>query len=447
MKRHNPTVAAIATAEGMGGIAIIRVSGPDALSVLKRVFSRKGDYESHRMYHGFVLDEDGARLDEAMAVYMKAPRSYTAEDVAEIQCHGGKVAAERTLNAVLRCGAALAEPGEFTRRAFLNGRIDLTQAEAVMQLISAGSEAAARASVRQLTGGVSAKIRPILDALTGIQALIEASDDFPDEIDEESGSAETKARLIAVRESIAALCDARSARIITRGSSVVLAGRPNVGKSSLMNRLLGVERAIVTDVPGTTRDIVTGHVSIGGVDVELTDTAGRRDTDDAVEKIGVARAEQAAEQADLVIVVLDDTAGITDEDRALLENAGDRVVVCVNKRDLSGKIDAEFIKREYAVPVLATSASTGEGLDELKELIAQRVRPVEPPLVAQRHIEAAQRALASLDEALASLDVGFPMDVCAVNVSQALDDLGEITGENARESVIDRVFRDFCVGK
>ena len=447
MEKDRRTIAAVATAQGTGGIAVIRISGPEALSVLKGAFSHRGKYESHRMYYGFVLDENGAKLDEAMAVYMKAPRSYTAEDVAEIQCHGGSVAAERTLNAVLCRGARLAEPGEFTKRAFLNGRIDLTQAEAVMQLISAGSEAAARAGMRQLTGGVSAKIRPILDDLTGIRALIEASDDFPEEIDEESGSVETRRRLLDVRARIAELCDERAARIVRRGSCVVLAGRPNVGKSSLMNRLLGTERAIVTDVPGTTRDAVSAHLTINGVDVELTDTAGRRDTEDAVEKIGVERAKQAAEQADLALLVLDDTAGITDEDRAMLESADERWAVCVNKRDLSEKIHTEFICREYAVPVIAVSASTGAGIDLLKALIADRVCPAEPPLVAQRHIEAAKRALSALDEALASLDSGFPMDVCAVNAAQALDALGEITGENLREAVIDRVFRDFCVGK
>ena len=441
------TIAAIATPRGEGGVAIIRISGNDALLVAQKVFSRKGEYESHRMYHGWVLDAEGGRIDEAMAVYMKGPRSYTAEDVVEIQCHGGEIAAERVLKRVLEAGCAVAEPGEFTKRAFLNGRIDLAQAEAVMQLISARSEAAARASVRQLTGGVSARVRPIMEEITGIMALIEASDDFPDEIDEDAGSEELRGRIAPVMAKLGALIDERAARIITGGSSVVLAGRPNVGKSSIMNALTGAERAIVTNIPGTTRDVLTANVMIEGVSVELTDTAGIRDTGDVVEKIGVERAARAVEQADMVIVVLDAGAGLDAGDRELLENADGRCLVCVNKTDIGGEIDAELISKEYNVSVLEISALTGLGLAELKAEIARRIAPAEPPLISERHIGAAKRAMEHISRAIAALDSGFPMDVCAVDMAEAMACLSEITGEDAREAVIDRVFKDFCVGK
>lgn len=444
---RSDTIAAVATARGEGGIAIVRISGPEALSVLRKTFSHKGRYVSHTLYHGYVLDSEGARADEAMAVYMAAPRSYTAEDVCEIQCHGGDVAAQRTLDIVLRAGAAPAQPGEFTRRAFMNGRIDLTQAEAVMQLVSARSEAAARASVRQLTGGVSARIRPIMDALTGVMALIEAADDFPDEIDESAGAMELRGRMEEVAGMLDALTDRRAARIITGGSSVVLAGRPNVGKSSIMNALAGAERAIVTDIPGTTRDVITAQINVNGVRVELTDTAGLRETDDAVERIGVERAESAARQADMVIIVLDGGAGLTEYERALLRDADERCLVCVNKSDAGLKIDAELISEEYNIPAVDTSARTGEGMDALMERIARRVAPGEPPLVAERHMEAAARAKEAVEAAIQALDAGYPMDVCAVDAARAMECLGEITGENAREAVIDRVFRDFCVGK
>lgn len=441
------TIAAIATAEGAGGIAIIRISGPDALSVMKRVFSRRGEYVPNMLYHGYVRGENGEKIDEAMGVYMKAPRSYTAEDVCEIQCHGGGVSARRTLDAALRAGAVPAEPGEFTKRAFLNGRIDLSQAEAVMQLISAKSEAAARSSVRQLTGGTSARIRPIMDALLGVTALIEAADDFPEEIDEAASAEDARARLEALIDDLEKLSDPRGARIIMGGASVVLAGRPNVGKSSIMNALAGAERAIVTDVPGTTRDVLTEHMTINGVAVELTDTAGVRDAEDKVERIGVERARRAAENADITIIVLDGAAGLDEKDEELLKNAGERCAVCINKRDIGGKIDVELISKDYNVEAVEVSAATGEGMDALRALIAERLSPGEPPLVAQRHIEAASRAKAALENAVKAIDMGMPLDVCAVDISSALDALGEITGENARESVIDRVFKDFCVGK
>ena len=441
------TIAAIATAQGRGGVAIVRISGEQALAVMKKCFSHRGAYESHRMYHGYVRSVSGEKIDEALGVYMAGPRSYTGEDVCEIQCHGGDVSARRVLEAVLGAGASPAGPGEFTRRAFLNGRIDLSQAEAVMQLVSAGSEAAARASLRQLTGGVSGRIRGLMDQLHSIRALIEAGDDFPEEMEETETAQEVRRRIQELADRLRQLCNPRAARIITGGSRAVLCGRPNAGKSSLLNALLGAETAIVTDVPGTTRDVVTARMNLGGVDCEISDTAGLRTTADPVEKIGVQRAEEALTQADVVLAVVDASGEMTPEDAQLLRLAPERTLCLLNKTDLTQKVDADFISREYNIPVIRVSAVTGAGLEAVKQALRQRIDPGETPIVAQRHLEAMARALQAAEDALAALEAGFPADVCGVDLARCGDALSEITGENARESVIDRVFRDFCVGK
>lgn len=440
------TVAAIATPAGQGGIAVIRISGADALNVLRRVFTHRGPYRSRTLYYGHVTDPDGDILDEAMAVFMKGPKTYTREDVAEIQCHGGSVAAGRVLDAVLRAGARPAQPGEFTKRAFLSGRIDLAQAEAVMLLIGARSEAAARAGLRQLGGGVSAGIRKITGELTGLIALIEAADDYPDEIDEEAGTAEVLARLAPIRSELKRMCDRRGARIVTGGYSVALIGSPNVGKSSLMNRLLGSQRAIVTEIPGTTRDIVTGHMEIGGIDVEISDTAGLRESGDPVERIGVERARTAAEQADLVLFVLDGTKEYVPEEQALISDADERWVICRNKSDLPQECDI-VLPEGKGLTVLTVSAQTGEGIDRLREEIRKRACGSEPLLVTERHLDAVKRAAESLDAAEERLKEGWPLDLCSQDLAEALRSLNEITGEDASEQVIDRVFSDFCVGK
>jgi tRNA modification GTPase len=439
------TIAAIATAEGEGGIAIIRVSGPDARAVLKAVFSRRGEFAPNRLYHGRVVSR-GEVVDEAMAVFMKGPKSYTREDVCELHCHGGRIAARLALSAVLAAGARAAEPGEFTKRAFLNGRIDLSQAEAVMQLISANSEAAARAAVRQLGGGASILVGPVADRLTGLMALIEASDDFPEEIEEEAGKREVSAGLLEAIGALSGMADERAARIVREGASVVLAGRPNVGKSSLLNALLGAERAIVTEIPGTTRDVITEKLTIGGRVAEISDTAGMRETGDAVEKIGVARAARAVAEADVVLMVLDAHEGLSPEDDALLKSADARWVVCVNKLDVGDKIDAGFISRVYHLETVELSALTGVGVSALRDVLARRIGAGEAPLVTERHLALARRAISALEAGRAAL-LDFPLDVCAVDIAEALSALSEITGENAREAVIDRVFRDFCVGK
>ena len=402
------------------------------------------------MLYGHILDAAGEIIDEAMAVLMRAPATYTREDVAELHCHGGSVSARRTLARVLELGARLAEPGEFTRRAFLNGRIDLSRAEAVMQLIGANSEAAARASVRQLEGGVSGFVKDVSDRLTGLMALIEASDDFPEEVEEDAASEEVLSKLKEIIKDIETTCDPRGARILREGASVVLAGRPNVGKSSIMNALLRQERAIVTDIPGTTRDVLTERVSIDGVLCELSDTAGQRATADPIEKIGVDRAVEAVQRADVVLMVVDAAEPLSDGDREFLQSADDRTVVCLNKTDLSPAATPADIAALTGARIIEISARTGAGMEELVNEIARRVNiedSRETQLVAQRHIDLARRAADTLNRAARAIESGLPLDTAAIDLREALETLTQITGKNAAESVIDRIFADFCVGK
>ncbi len=440
------TIGAIATAPGEGGIAIVRVSGGDARRILEECFrpARARAIESHRMMYGHAVDAYGNDLDEVMAVYYAAPRTYTREDMFEIQCHGGGVCARRVLERVLQAGARAAEPGEFTRRAFLNGRIDLSRAEAVMNLIGANSEAAARASLRQLEGGVSGFVRGAGEKLKALMALIEACTDFPDEVEEVDAAQRVRAGIEGIIAAIEARCDPRGAKLLREGASIVLAGRPNVGKSSLMNALLNQERAIVTSVPGTTRDVLTERITLGGIAAELSDTAGQRDTDDPVERIGVERARRAVETADVVLVVLDGSQELTDEDAALLAQAKDdeRFIVCVNKTDLPMQISLPG--------ALEISAAEGTGINELVRRMEERVQlagGMEDRMTQQRHIELARRAVEALKRAAAAIDAGLALDMVEIDLREALEALCEITGENASEEVIDRVFRDFCVGK
>ena len=450
----NDTISAIATAPGAGGIAIVRISGGRAAEILGRAFApaRPGrtGFESHRMYYGRVLDSRGETLDEAMAVLMRAPSSYTREDVAEIHCHGGSVSARAVLKRALELGARAAGPGEFTKRAFLNGRIDLARAEAVMQLIGANSEAAARASVRQLEGGVSGFVRRVADRLTDVMALLEASTDFPDEVEEEAAARQVCDELSDVREEIARRCDGRTARLLREGASIVLAGRPNVGKSSLMNALLNQDRAIVTDIPGTTRDVLTERVSVGGVLAELSDTAGQRSTDDPIEKIGVDRARRAMSAADVVLIVLDAAEPLTAEDEELVRRADGRAIICLNKQDLRVAVTPEKVALLTDQKVLTISAGSGQGIDALMEELRRRVAPDaerDGAMVAERHIALARRAAGLLGDAVAAIEGGMPLDTAAIDIREALAALCEITGENATEAVIDRVFSTFCVGK
>ena len=336
-ERQNDTIAAIATPPGEGGIAIVRISGARAGEFLRAAFrpAHRGEMKHGQMRYGTLTDPAGAPIDEVMAVFFRAPRSYTREDVAEIHLHGGTMCARAAMERLLSLGARAAEPGEFTYRAFMNGRVDLSEAEAVMGLIGARSQAARRASIRQLRGGVSAPIGRMREELTGLLAKIEAATDFPDEIDEDVTAKDVREGASRIRNELSRAADGRRARIVRDGASVVLCGRPNVGKSSLMNALLSADRAIVTDIPGTTRDVLTESFEIGGVRYQLSDTAGIRETADAIEKIGVTRARDALRDADCVLLVLDSSAPLTPSDQSMLAARDERYLIVLNKSDLA----------------------------------------------------------------------------------------------------------------
>ena len=336
-ERQNDTIAAIATPPGEGGIAIVRISGARAGEFLRAAFrpARRGEMKHGQMRYGTLTDPAGAPIDEVMAVFFRAPRSYTREDVAEIHLHGGTMCARAAMERLLSLGARAAEPGEFTYRAFMNGRVDLSEAEAIMGLIGARSQAARRASIRQLRGGVSAPIGRMREELTGLLAKIEAATDFPDEIDEDVTAKDVREGASRIRDELSRAADGRRARIVRDGASVVLCGRPNVGKSSLMNALLSADRAIVTDIPGTTRDVLTESFEIGGVRYQLSDTAGIRETADAIEKIGVTRARDALRDADCVLLVLDSSAPLTPSDQSMLAARDERYLTILNKSDLA----------------------------------------------------------------------------------------------------------------
>lgn len=436
-------IAAVSTAPGEGGISIVRASGRDAGVLLEKIFrpAKKRAVESHRMMYGCCVDDDGSVIDEVMAVYFAAPYTYTRENMFEIQCHGGDICARRILKRIIDSGARIAAPGEFTRLAFMNGRIDLSKAEAVMQIIGANSEAAARASVRQLSGGVSSFVSKTIDELKDLLATIEACVDFPEEVDTESTGEQVCRASLAIADEIDRRTDERGARILMKGADIVLAGRPNVGKSSLMNALLNRERAIVTNIPGTTRDVLTEMITLDGISARLSDTAGQRVTDDAIEQIGVQMAEKAVEKADLVILVIDGSGTVTEEDQRLLDSMDERYVVCVNKADKGCMVSIDG--------AIHISAKTGAGVDELLKVLSERIAvvPVDDGFTGERHIELAKSASGYLRQAADGIMAGFEADTVRIDLKEALEKLCDITGENATEEVIDRVFANFCVGK
>lgn len=445
------TIAAIATAPGQGGIAIVRLSGPEAQAILMKIFRPMqrtlSTFPSHMLTFGRAVD-GGHTVDECMAVIMRAPRSYTREDVAELQLHGGSYTAQRVLALCLREGARLAEPGEFTRRAFLNGRIDLSQAEAVMAVIAAQGERAHSAAQQQLAGGTSAFIREAAETLYGIQAAAAACIDYPEEISDEEAADDLLPRMLRLAEQLDAACDERASRILRTGLSVALCGRPNAGKSSLLNALLGEARAIVTPIPGTTRDMVTGDLTLGGSVIHLTDTAGLHATEDPVEQLGVALARRAMDAADVVLAVLDASRPMDADDRELLASLAGRVcAVVLNKSDLPAVLSADEVRAQRPdAPVFVLSASAVDSLAELKEYLAQQAAVTDlTPLTQPRHLEAARRAAQHLRQAAEALPVA--LDLATPDLQWAAQALGEITGDDVTESLLDRIFSDFCVGK
>lgn len=458
------TIAAVATPLGEGGIGIVRLSGPEAVTIADQMFQRKDgksltEQPTYTLRYGKVVDpKNGRTLDEALAVVMRAPHSYTAEDVVEIQCHGGVMVVREVLSLALELGARLAEPGEFTKRAFLNGRLDLAQAEAVMDLIQAHTRQGLEVAVDQLEGSLSRRISELRESLYDLMVRIEATIDFPEDDLPEIETAEVEQGLRRCLDQVSTLlATADDGRILREGLKTVITGKPNVGKSSLLNTLLDENRALVTDVPGTTRDTIEEVVNLRGVALRLIDTAGIRESSDLVERLGVERSLNLLKEADLILHVLDRSTELTPEDFQILElTKGHRRIVLINKTDLPPAWDPSDLG-ELAAPVLEISLLQAgrKVVDDLSEAILTLLGKGAVPSSAgsralvtrARHKQALQEARLALERALDTHLSGLPLDLTAVDLYQALESLGEITGETVRENVLDRIFAEFCIGK
>lgn len=444
------TIAAAATAPGQGGISIVRISGRDAEYVLRKIFrpAGHGGMRDHMLTYGRLIEADGETADECMAVLMRAPKTYTREDVAELHLHGGEFLTRRALEMCIDAGARLAEAGEFTRRAFLNGRIDLSRAEAVMRLITARDSQTHRAAVRQLEGGAASFIREAADELYRLQAGIAAAVDFPDEVTDEEAEDELLPRLEKLIRLLSSNADERAGRLTENGLTVALVGPPNAGKSSILNALIGEDRAIVTPVPGTTRDTLTGETTLGGARVVITDTAGLRKTDDAVEKLGVERSEKALAASDVAVLVIDGSRPVDDETEAMLERLPRGGCVLLNKSDLPFSSGAEALASGMSGNVcFRVSALRPDTLSSFREYLAEQAALSDRiALTHPRHIQAVRTAVRHLNDALRTLRV-WSVDLAATDLQAAQDALAEVTGDRADEKLLDAVFSGFCVGK
>lgn len=459
--READTIAAISTPPGTGGIGVVRVSGPATMAIAQRVFVRSNGQpfshlESHRVYHGFVVNTCGERVDEALLCVMQRPRSYTREDVAEVSCHGGAMTTQRVLEAVLAQGARVAEPGEFTRRAFLNGRLDLTQAEAVIDLIHARTEASHRAALRQLEGALSRRLRDVREQLLQVSVYLEAGIDFPEEDIELVSEGGLIDRLVVIGEELTHLLETFArGRVVREGLATAVVGRPNVGKSSLLNALIGRDRVIVSPHPGTTRDTIEVALELEGLLLKIIDTAGIRTTADAVEQEGVRRARKVVGEAELLIVVLDGSVDLVEDDRMLLAETATRPRLLVrNKCDLPARWSPGMLgPGATASPMIEISALEGRGLPELESAIVRQAlgnEPLEPGevlLTRVRHHQSVAAALRDVQAAEQGLRQGVPVEFVAFDVTEALRQIGEVLGEDCSGEVLDRIFESFCIGK
>ena len=458
MMNLEDTIAAISTPLGEGGIAIVRLSGKKAIEIAEKVFRPKKEralhtVRSHSMLYGHII-ETGTEtvIDEVLLSVMKAPHTYTREDVVEINCHGGMLPTRKVLETVLQAGARLAEPGEFTFRAFMNGRIDLSQAEATIDLIRAKTERSGRIALEQLSGRLSEKITLYRDQVAEITAHIEAYIDFP----EEELELDTKEEILGKIQEIVAALEALSAtyeegRLFREGLAVAIVGRPNVGKSSLLNALMERDRAIVTELPGTTRDVIEEYISINGIPVRIMDTAGIRETHDLAESEGVRRSLQAIEGADLILTVLDASVPLGKEDQYILERIkGRKSILVLNKTDLSQRLDEEGLPPD--IPKVRISAKHGDGLEELKKAIEHSVvhdaAASEGIMITNlRHKQAIDTAKEALLRARAAIEASQPYEIIALELRDSLDRLGEIVGAVTTDDILNMIFSQFCIGK
>lgn len=454
------TIAAIATALGEGSIAVVRVSGPDAIETVAKVFKSKTnlrDARTHTVQYGWILDPSSeVVLDEVLVTVMKGPRSFTAEDVVEVSTHGGIVAVKSVLELILRSGARMAEPGEFTKRAFLNGRIDLAQAEAVIDLIRSKSDRAFQVAQKQAGGALSKLIVPMRQELIELLAHVEVNIDYPEHDVEEVTAGvirDTCGKLLSQLDGLLKRAD--EGKILREGIVTVIVGRPNAGKSSLLNALARDNKAIVTDIPGTTRDIVEESVSLAGIPLRLLDTAGIRETSDVVERIGVERSRGALEEADLILLVLNHHEPLHEDERKLLRQLRDRpTIVVVNKIDLAGQLELAEVEADYpAERIVSLSAKEGSGIEELEAAVTRlffsgQVEAGDLTYVSNaRHIALLHQTKKSLEDAVAATYAGVPIDLIQIDLASSWESLGGILGDAAGDSLLDQIFSQFCLGK
>jgi tRNA modification GTPase len=456
------TIAAISTPPGAGGIGIIRISGGDSLTHLRAIFQPHADgcsFESHRLYYGKIVHPDSSKvLDEVLAVYMAAPKTYTREDVVEIHCHGNYLALQSILELLLFLGVRLAEPGEFTKLAFLNGRIDLTRAEAVIDILSARTRKGMDIALEQLAGSLSDRVNLIRASLVRMRAIVEVAIDFPDE---DIDIVDHSAMLVQLSEEITTplvllLEQADKGRIFREGISVVIVGLPNVGKSSLLNTLLQEERALVTAIPGTTRDTIEEYLDIDGVPVRIVDTAGIRQNADEVEALGIERARKQIEQADLILFMLDAARGVAEEDKQLFESVIHKPLLLLsNKTDIANQDESveQFVTKHGDLPYVQISAKQHQNIDALKEMIFSTVVGGKDQWQEEgcapnvRHKDALQRAVEAAALLKEGLEISTSSDLLAIDLQECLDQLNAIVGVTTTEDVLDVIFEQFCLGK
>lgn len=459
MGNLNDTIAAISTAIGEAGIAIVRMSGDDSINIIDKIFKsasgkKMAEAENRKFLYGHIVDGD-KQIDEVLVVKMKGPHSYTAEDIIEIHCHGGVVSVKRILNLILSKGARLAEKGEFTKRGFLNGRIDLTQAEAVIDMIKAKTDLSFDMGLNQLSGALSEVLNKLKDELVSMQALIVANIDFPDEDIEDAAYNDLIERSNKILDKMDNLLDnSKNSRLLRDGINTVILGKPNVGKSSLLNGLLKYDRAIVTDIAGTTRDIIEDYINLDGVLLKITDTAGIRETDDEVEKIGVNIAREKLKEADLVIAIFDISREFDKDDEEILNLIKDKKhITILNKDDLEQKISDEEIKKYFKDDYLRLSVMENESVKKIENLIIDLFFDGELQISSDsvlsnlRHINALKEAKKSLLEVNESLKKKVFLDLIEVDLENVIGHISEITGTITTEDILDRVFSDFCIGK
>lgn len=456
------TIAAISTPPGEGAISIVRLSGDQAVQLADKVYQsgnkRLSEVPSHTIHYGHVVDPKSNQLvDEVMVSVMRAPKTFTREDVVEINCHGGIVVVNQILQLLLREGARLAEPGEFTKRAFLNGRVDLSQAEAVMDLIRAKTDKAMGLALNQLDGNLSALIRSLRQEILETLAQVEVNIDYPEYDDVEELTTKLlleKAQMIQQRIQTL-LATSKQGKVLREGLSTAIIGRPNVGKSSLLNHLLREEKAIVTDIAGTTRDVIEEYVNVRGVPLKLIDTAGIRETEDVVERIGVERSRKALAEADLILLVLNQSEPLTAEDEQLLEaTSGLKRIILLNKTDLPAQLEQEKLKKLIEnEPVFSISVAKNDGLDRLESAISDLFFSGETGerdatyVSNTRHIALLEKASLSLEEVIAGIDAGMPVDLVQIDMTRCWDYLGEVVGDSVQDELITQLFSQFCLGK